>query len=121
MHDNQCRRLCALAARSLHPIQPPGDDCDFTWVRFRGRGESLSAPKRLSINQEGTIAGSSIDVKGAQHGFVRNADGVITSFDPPKGKQTTATSINDGGVIAGSYYDDWNAQAPVGFLRVPKR
>jgi uncharacterized membrane protein len=84
-------------------------------------GESLSAPHRLSINQAGDITGSYTDAKGAQHGFVRNPYGTITSFDPPKGRQTTATSINDDGVIAGSYYYDWNARIAEGFLRVPKQ
>jgi hypothetical protein len=46
--------------------------------------------------------------------------GTITSFDPPRGKQTTATCINDSGVIAGSYYYDWNNQIAEGFLRVPQ-
>jgi len=82
--------------------------------------ESFTAPHRLSINQEGSITGSYVDADGAQHGFVRNPYGTITSFDPPKGKQTTATSINDSGVIAGSYFYDWNNQIAEGFLRVPQ-
>ena len=60
------------------------------------------------------------DVEGAQHGFVRNPYGTITSFDPPRGRQTTATSINDSGVITGSYFYDWNNQIAEGFLRVPQ-
>jgi hypothetical protein len=79
-----------------------------------------SQQHRLSINQEGTITGSYTDTDGAQHGFVRNPYGTITKFDPPRGRQTTATSINDCGVIVGSYYFDWNAQIAEGFLRVPK-
>jgi hypothetical protein len=82
--------------------------------------ESLSAPHRLSINFAGTISGSYKDIEGAQHGFVRNPYGTITSFDPPRGGQTTATSINDSGVIAGSYFYDWNTQIAQGFLRLPK-
>jgi uncharacterized membrane protein len=81
-------------------------------------GESLSAPHRLSINAAGDITGSYTDAGGAQHGFVRNPYGTITSFDPPKGRQTTATSINDSGVIAGYYYHA-NAKIAEGFLRVP--
>jgi hypothetical protein len=86
----------------------------------KGGKESLSAPHRLSINLSGSIAGSYVDAEGAQHGFLRNPYGTITSFDPPRGGQTTATSINDSGVIAGSYFYDWNAQIPQGFLRLPK-
>jgi hypothetical protein len=81
---------------------------------------SLSAPHRLSINHAGTITGSYLDVEGAQHGFVRNPYGTITSFDPPRGRQTTATGINDSGVITGSCYYDWNNQIAEGFLRVPQ-
>jgi hypothetical protein len=102
-------------------FNPPGKIVTLPGSGPLGWGQSLlSAPSRLSINQEGTITGSSTDAGGAQHGFVRNEDGVFTAFDPPKGKQTTATSINDAGVIAGSYYYDWNAQVAVGFLRIPK-
>jgi hypothetical protein len=82
-------------------------------------GLSLSAPHRLCINHAGSITGSYTDTEGAQHGFVRNPWGTITSFDPPRGGQTTATSINDSGVIVGSYFYDWNAQIAQGFLRVP--
>jgi len=83
--------------------------------------ESLSAPHRLGINIKGTITGSLADVDGTQHGFSRDANGAITAFDPdpPHGRQTTATSINDDGIITGSYYNDANPQTPVGFLRFP--
>jgi len=80
----------------------------------------LSAPKSLSMNLEGTITGSYEDTQGLEHGFVRNPYGTITSFDPPRGVQTTATSINDNGVIAGFYYWDLNSQSAQGFLRIPK-
>jgi hypothetical protein len=81
---------------------------------------SLSAPHRLSINGEGSITGSYVDVAGAQHGFVRNPYGTITSFDPPEGNQTTATSIADGGAIAGYYNYHAGAGPAVGFIRVPQ-
>jgi hypothetical protein len=54
-----------------------------------------------------------------QHGFVRNPYGTITSFDPPEGKQTTATSISDGGAIAGFYQYRSGGGPPVGFIRGP--
>jgi uncharacterized membrane protein len=77
---------------------------------------SLTVPHWLSISNDGTIAGSYIDAHQAQHGFVRCPSGDITSFDPPNGKTTTATAINDAGVIVGTTYF---AQYPAGFLRVP--
>jgi hypothetical protein len=82
-------------------------------------GSATAAPHRLSINQPGSITGSYTDTAGAQHGFVRNPYGTITSFDPPRGHQTTATSINDDGVITGTYLWVGANQPPVGFLRIP--
>jgi uncharacterized membrane protein len=74
----------------------------------------------LSMNSEGTITGSYENTEGIEHAFVRNPYGTITSFDPPRGVQTTATSINDNGVIAGSYYYNLDSQNAQGFLRIPK-
>jgi hypothetical protein len=82
--------------------------------------ESLTAPRVLSIDQAGDITGSSTDAAGVQHGFVRNPYGTITSFDPPEGNQNTATSINDGGAIAGFYHYHAGGGPPVGFIRVPQ-
>ena len=76
-------------------------------------------PHWLSIDQAGDVTGSYIDTRGAQHGFVRNPYGTVTSFDPPEGKQTTATSICDGGAIAGFYQYDAGGGPPVAFIRVP--
>jgi hypothetical protein len=76
------------------------------------------SPDRISIDQAGDITGSYTDAAGVQHGFVRNPYGTITSFDPPEGKQTAATTISDGGAVAGFYH--YKASGPpVGFIRVP--
>jgi hypothetical protein len=40
----------------------------------------------------------------------------ITSFDPPEGNQGTASSINDGGAIAGFYHYRAGGQPPVGLI-----
>ena len=101
-------------------FNPPGTIVTLPESGFMEDGGSLSAPHQLSINQAGNITGSYVDAEGAQHGFVRNPYGTITSFDPPRGGKTTATSINDSGVIAGSYYYDWNNQIAQGFLRLPE-
>jgi uncharacterized membrane protein len=99
---------------------PPGTMVTLPRMGYQLNAESSSAPHRLSINEEGSITGSYTGSGGAQHGFVRGAYGAITSFDPPSGRQTTATSINDNGVIAGSYFYDWNSRISQGFLRVPR-
>jgi hypothetical protein len=102
-------------------FNPPGTLVTFAVSdSFLGGIPFLSFPRSISINQEGSITGSYTDAKEAQHGFVRNPYGTLTSFDPPRGRQTTATSISDCGVIVGSYYYDWNAKIAQGFLRVPK-
>jgi hypothetical protein len=80
---------------------------------------SLTVPHRLSIDQAGDVTGSYTDAAGVEHGFVRNPYGTLASFDPPEGKQTTATSINDGGAIAGFYQYHAGGGPPVGFIRVP--
>jgi hypothetical protein len=77
-----------------------------------------TVPHWISIDQAGDITGSYTDTGGVQHGFVRNPYGTFTTFDPPEGKQTTATIINDGGAIAG-FYQYNSGGAPVGFIRVP--
>jgi probable HAF family extracellular repeat protein len=81
-------------------------------------GLGSTDPHWISIDQAGDITGSYTDAAGVQHGFVRNPYGTMTSFDPPEGKQTTATSINDGGAIAGFYHYN-SGGTPVGFIRVP--
>jgi uncharacterized membrane protein len=59
-----------------------------------------------SINERGEIAGYYTVGTLVPHGFVRAADGTITSFDAPAGPggflQTFAYSINDAGAITGS-------------------
>ena len=57
-----------------------------------------------SINGNGVIAGYYTFGSGLlQSGFVRAADGTITSIDWPGGISTVAESINDAGAIAGYY------------------
>ncbi len=40
------------------------------------------------------------------HGFLRRANGAITTFDIPDSVLAFPASISDAGVIAGSYYDE---------------
>jgi hypothetical protein len=98
-------------------LQPPGTMLE--WFEYLPPYET-GDPRVLSIDQAGDITGSYTDAAGVQHGFVRNPYGTITSFDPPEGVQTTATSINDGGAIAGFYHYHAGGGPPVGFIRVPQ-
>ena len=99
-------------------FQPPGTMPTFHDLAV-STGE-VTWPHWVSINQAGDITGSYTDTAGVQHGFVRNPYGTITSFDPPEGNQTTTTSINDEGAIAGFYHYHAGGGPPVGFIRVPQ-
>jgi hypothetical protein len=96
-------------------FQPPGM---LLALPVGGFGGSLLAPHSISIDQAGNVAGSYTDAGGVKHGFVRNPYGTLTTFDPPEGNQTTATSIADGGLVAG-YYQYHSGGPAVGFIRVP--
>ncbi|MFL5237477.1 MAG: hypothetical protein ACJ8EL_07715, partial [Rhizomicrobium sp.] len=58
------------------------------------------------INADGTIAGYFGDGNFVNHGFLRAADGTLTTFDVPGAVSTVANSINDNGEIAGYYNDN---------------
>jgi hypothetical protein len=96
-------------------FQPPGM---LLALPVGGFGGSLLAPHSISIDQAGDVTGSYTDAGGVEHGFVRNPYGTLTTFDPPEGNQTTATSIADGGLVAG-YYQHHSGGPAVGFIRVP--
>jgi Chitobiase/beta-hexosaminidase C-terminal domain/Glycosyl hydrolases family 16 len=100
-------------------FQSPGTILTLALPGFTVQGFPLTVPHLISIDEAGDIAGSYTDAAGVQHGFVRNPYGTITSFDPPESKQTTATSINDGGAITGFYHYNAGGGPSVGFIRVP--
>ena len=71
-----------------------------------------------SINRSGVVVGDGTYHSGSYcygHGFVRTPDGTLTSFDVPDAISTAASSINNGGLITGSYEDSNNLWH--GFLR----
>lgn len=86
-----------------------------------GRFEEFDAPGAdpllggtfpTSINDLGAATGSAYDSNGVSHGFVRARDGKLTQFDNPQagsavnqGQGTNPLTINDQGVIAGTYTD----------------
>jgi hypothetical protein len=64
----------------------------------------------VGMTAGGEILGSSLDSNFVNHGFVRAANGTITTFDVPNAAPsffggTTPTSINNGGIATGFYYD----------------
>jgi hypothetical protein len=63
-----------------------------------------------SINTSGAITGYYLDASNVYHGFVRAANGAITTIDAPRagtglGQGTVAYSINTSGAITGLYED----------------
>jgi predicted membrane protein len=76
-----------------------------------GEGTFMFIP--VPINPMGTITGYYLDASFVAHGFVRHADGTITTFDVPgagtgPGQGTVGSGISPAGVIAGSYVDSNN-------------
>jgi hypothetical protein len=65
------------------------------------------------INDNGDVTGYFTDSSGASHGFLRAADGTITTFDVPGASSTSAFSINNADQIAG------DSSLNLGFLREP--
>jgi len=55
------------------------------------------------INPQGAIAGYYGDTSGVPHGYVRDPDGTITTFDVLGAARTFAYDINPAGMIAGYY------------------
>jgi hypothetical protein len=85
------------------PAQAPAPNTSQLRARFR-RGHYVTA-----VNDAGEIAGYYLDANNACHGFVRAANGAVTTIDAPgagsvHGFGTFATSINAARAIAGVYF-----------------
>jgi hypothetical protein len=96
------------------PAQQPGiadsgDNAAPHFTTFEAPGAGTRAGQGTlanSVNTAGAIAGAYTDANGAEHGFVRAANGTITEFDAPGGTDTLATfaeAINAAGAITGYY------------------
>ncbi len=82
----------------------------------------------MGVNVFGEIAGTYVDPNNVIHGFLRSPSGKFTSFDAPGAGtgyfQGTGCysdcpiSLNDWGLLAGSYWDDNYNQH--GYLRTPE-
>src|SRR5947207_330061 len=82
------------------------------------QGTFVTSP--LIINPDGVIAGWAVDSAFVYHGFLRDKNGVITTFDAPgagtgAGQGTLSFAISPRGEITGFYFDGTNAVR--GFLR----
>jgi uncharacterized membrane protein len=84
---------------TMRRVSPHG-----TFVTFDPPGSTFTSPQ--GIDAAGTITGSYSDANGATHGFVRAADGTITTFDVPDATfGTIPSAINSAGTIVGYYFD----------------
>jgi uncharacterized membrane protein len=79
------------------------------FVRFRnGELMTFTAPQAalqtlaLDLNDDGAITASYAEMSGKYRGFVRDADGTFTEFDPPNSTGTFPASINSTGVAVNS-------------------
>src|SRR5215475_228235 len=72
-----------------------------TFTTFDPPGSQITAPG--NINPAGQIVGSYFDSTFAMHGFLRDNDGTITSFDVPGFLATVL--ITPQGVVVGLYFD----------------
>jgi hypothetical protein len=92
--------VCALLvygwnARSQTGDPPPTGH----FVTFDPPGSTSTVPSAITAAR--VVVGSYIDSSGAQHGFLRNANGSFITFDPPGSTLTTATAINPAGTVTG--------------------
>jgi hypothetical protein len=90
---------------------------DGVWTSFDAVGSADTEP--VSINPAGEISGVYSDANQLEHGFLREPDGAITSFDVPDSSAGTfVTGMTPSGEITG-YYDDYDEypQPQRGFLR----
>jgi hypothetical protein len=73
-------------------------------------------PQPISVNDQGTIIGYTINPAQIATAFIRLESGVVTTFNYPGSKQTIPTSINNCDVITG-YYSQ--GSEILGFIREP--
>lgn len=87
-------------------------DAPHAVTTIRGRGTFA-----LAINKNGIIAGGYTGRHRILHGFVRELDGTIRSFDPPGALQTDVQGMSATGDIVGSSSD---ASGHHAFIRSPE-
>jgi hypothetical protein len=107
---------------SLGPFYGLVRAADGTITNFNAPGNALLSIFAYSINGAGAIAGYYVGLpftfpNFTNHGYVRDPEGNITTFDPPGSVNTQAFSINARGAITG-YYNESNLVIH-GFLREP--
>lgn len=90
-----------------------------TYTVFKVNGNPTGA---AAINTAGAVTGLYDEATVPNgplvaHGYVRRADGTITTFDPANSTGTHPTSINDSGMITGYFTTDAAQSKAYGFVR----
>lgn len=129
-----CSSICLAVAAALAAATPAVVDAQTTctphianWKSFDVPGAAdsgdagLIGTQPVGINDYGEVAGTWADEFLVSHGFLRFANGVLVSFDPPDvgtahgGGGTRANGLNIQGQIVGSYRDAKSVEH--GFIR----
>jgi uncharacterized membrane protein len=112
----------AITAMIASSAAAPADDHESPysahvalWRSFDVKA-AVCGTQPAAINDVGQITGTYYDANCNSHGFLRERDGKLVTFDAPNGSGGTApTDINNAGDIVGSYTDA--AGATHGFVR----
>lgn len=90
-----------------------------TYISFDPAGST--GTYTFGIDLAGNVVGYYSDASFNYHGFIRQTNGSIVSFDDPQAVYGTfADAINDAGVVIGAYYDvNQELAGQDGFLRTP--
>lgn len=102
--------LLASACGSLLAMSHPAAAATFTTFVVNGATETFPA----AIDATNDVAGTWYDSQQVPHGFLRTADGTITTFDPTGSTQTHVYAMNDALTIVGSFSD---SNGTHGFIR----
>jgi len=78
---------------------------------FPGASQTLA----FVVNRNVEVAGDWIDADQVEHGYLRAADGTISSIDAPGAMYTEVGDMNDSQLVVGGFVDQSNALH--GFLR----
>ena len=88
------------------------------FIRDAGGTFTTFDPPGGRINDAGAVTGCCFyDAVGRYYGFIRDAGGTITSFGVPGAHGTAPASINNAGVVTGSYYPYEQGATSHGFIR----
>lgn len=102
--------LLASACGSMLMMGHPAAAATFTTFVVNGATETFPA----AIDATNDVAGTWYDALFIPHGFLRTADGTITTFDPPGSTGTYVYALNDNQVVVGSFSD---SNGTHGFIR----